>query len=138
MPEKALSIKNPWAYLIAMGIKDVENRSWKTHFRGRIYIHASLKPDRMMHDADGYSKEQWNILMSKEIDTLFLYTKNPIKSAIIGEVDIVGCVKNHSSIWAHKNPDMWHWILESPVMYQVPIFDVKGAQSFWKYPRKEK
>ena len=40
---KALSIKQPWASLIAHGIKDIENRNWKTHFRGRIYIHASAK-----------------------------------------------------------------------------------------------
>lgn len=38
---KALSIKQPWASLIAHGIKDIENRTWRTHFRGKIYIHAS-------------------------------------------------------------------------------------------------
>jgi hypothetical protein len=41
---KALSIKQPWASLIAHGIGR-ENRTWKTHFRGKIYIHASVKPD---------------------------------------------------------------------------------------------
>ncbi len=30
---KALSIKNPWGYLIATGLKNVENRSWRTNFR---------------------------------------------------------------------------------------------------------
>lgn len=40
---KALSIKQPWASLIAQGIKDIENRTWKTSYRGRIYIHASGK-----------------------------------------------------------------------------------------------
>lgn len=38
---KAVSIKNPYGYLIAIGLKDIENRSWQTHFRGRIYIHTS-------------------------------------------------------------------------------------------------
>jgi len=37
---KALSIKNPIATLIALGIKPIENRNWKTHFRGRVYIHV--------------------------------------------------------------------------------------------------
>ncbi len=37
---KAISIKQPWTYLIASGIKDVENRSWETSYRGRVYIHA--------------------------------------------------------------------------------------------------
>ena len=41
---KTLSIRNPWAYLIAYGVKDVENRSWKTDYRGELLIHASGDP----------------------------------------------------------------------------------------------
>ena len=33
---KTLTIKQPWATLIAMGIKDIENRTWPTKFRGTI------------------------------------------------------------------------------------------------------
>ncbi|HTV55212.1 MAG TPA: ASCH domain-containing protein, partial [Terriglobia bacterium] len=43
---KALSIRQPWAWLIVNGFKPIENRSWNTNFRGRILIHASLKVDR--------------------------------------------------------------------------------------------
>ncbi|WP_086932215.1 ASCH domain-containing protein [Agarilytica rhodophyticola] len=40
---KALSIKQPWAWLIVNGYKDVENRSWKYKpgFTGGLLIHAS-------------------------------------------------------------------------------------------------
>jgi hypothetical protein len=31
----ALSVRQPWAWLIVNGYKDVENRSWTTHYRGR-------------------------------------------------------------------------------------------------------
>ena len=31
----ALSIRQPWAWLIVNGYKDIENRDWKTHYRGR-------------------------------------------------------------------------------------------------------
>ena len=37
----ALSIRQPWATLIVTGRKNIENRTWKTDVRGRIYIHAS-------------------------------------------------------------------------------------------------
>ncbi len=37
----ALSIRQPWAYLIASGIKTIENRSWPTKHRGPFIIHAS-------------------------------------------------------------------------------------------------
>ena len=39
---KVLSIKEPWASLIMNGTKKIETRSWKTKYRGEIYIHASL------------------------------------------------------------------------------------------------
>lgn len=38
---KALSIRQPWAWLITSGGKDVENRSWTTTYRGRFLIHAA-------------------------------------------------------------------------------------------------
>jgi hypothetical protein len=38
---KCISIKNPLSYLVAAGIKDVENRTWKTDHRGPLYIHSS-------------------------------------------------------------------------------------------------
>ncbi|PIE97453.1 MAG: hypothetical protein CR988_07775 [Treponema sp.] len=44
MQEKVLSVKNPFSYLIIYGGKDVENRTWKTDYRGRLYIHSSGRP----------------------------------------------------------------------------------------------
>lgn len=38
---KALSIRQPWAWLIATGKKQVENRTWRTHYRGTVAIQAS-------------------------------------------------------------------------------------------------
>lgn len=38
---KVLSIKEPYATLIASGNKLIETRSWKTNYRGEIFIHAS-------------------------------------------------------------------------------------------------
>ncbi len=39
---KVLSIKEPFATLIKDNVKIYETRSWKTKYRGEIYIHASL------------------------------------------------------------------------------------------------
>lgn len=38
---KALSLREPFAALIAAGKKKIETRSWNTHYRGELYIHAS-------------------------------------------------------------------------------------------------
>lgn len=40
---KALSIRHPWAWLIVNGYKDIENRDWKTSFRGKFLVHASAR-----------------------------------------------------------------------------------------------
>lgn len=37
---KVITIKQPWATLIAKGYKEYEFRTWKTNYRGDILIHA--------------------------------------------------------------------------------------------------
>lgn len=38
---KALSIRQPWAWLIVAGHKPIENRTWTTNLSGDLLIHAS-------------------------------------------------------------------------------------------------
>jgi len=38
---KAITIMQPWATLVAIGIKRIETRSWRTHHRGPLAIHAA-------------------------------------------------------------------------------------------------
>ena len=40
---KVISIKEPFATLIMNGDKKIETRSWKTNYRGELFIHASGK-----------------------------------------------------------------------------------------------
>lgn len=135
---KALSIKQPWAYLIAHGIKDIENRNWRTHFRGIIYIHASCKSAGNLPDI--LTIDQTNFITCN-IQPMPPCVKNMDYSAIIGEVDIVDCVQDHPSIWAEKHEDfmgefihkpIWNWVLANPVLYDKPILNVKGKLSFWE------
>ena len=39
---KVLVVRQPWAWLIVNGYKDIENRSWRTRYRGALLIHARL------------------------------------------------------------------------------------------------
>ncbi len=43
---KVLTLKQPWATLVAEGIKKYEFRSWKTNYRGKILIHAGAGIDK--------------------------------------------------------------------------------------------
>ena len=148
---KAISIKQPWAYLIASGIKDIENRTWKTKFRGRVLIHSSKTeyetPMYLLND-----RQYDSIMQEKRIEI-----NNSLEyGCIIGSVEIVGCVINHSSIWAEKSIDckdgcqdvencpvgkcqhlIYNWVLSNPILFDEPILNVKGKLRFWDYEFEE-
>lgn len=130
---KAVSIKQPWASLIAHGIKDIENRTWRTHFRGRIYIHACGKPKQKENIYSVLNQEQWEEANDKF--SLGEFNPDNLKySAIIGEVEIIDCVINHESVWAEKSCEgvIYNWVLINPILYEKPILNVKGKLSFWE------
>jgi hypothetical protein len=107
---KTLSIKNPWAYLICSGEKDIENRSWPTSYRGKLLIHVPAKYD------------------SAGPPVIFL----PPPWSIIGYVELADCIQNSRSRWAE--PGLWHWVLKNPVLFDRPIPNIKGALSLWEFP----
>lgn len=107
---RALTVRQPWAGLIVAGIKGVENRSHPTSYRGTLLIHAGLGAD-----ADA---------MAEHGGRLGEYPAG----AIIGAVDVIGCVRDSPSPWAAEG--QWHWILANPRACEpVPA---SGALSLWK------
>lgn len=146
---KTITIKQPWASLIVEGIKDIENRTWPTRFRGRVLIHAAGKiADFFKGENLAFTPEQWKMINSKIYTNKEKYKKDIFKySAIIGSVEIVDCVLNHSSVWAEKpEPEylttekgrelkvkpIYNWVLANPIKFHEPI-PAKGKLSFWDY-----
>lgn len=126
---KVLSIKNPWSYLIVTGLKDVENRTWRTKYRGKILIHSSAKWDKSVELNQLFTYEQYNAMNAHTRQKVF--SRILPCSAIIGEVEIVDCIQNSESIWAV--PGQWHWVLENPVFYTNYLPNVKGKLGIWNY-----
>lgn len=92
-PMKALSIMQPWAWLITAGHKDIENRNWQPknpglRFRGRFLIHAGLK-----FDFDPNMDWDWDDITP---DLAAMHT-----GGIVGEAEIVDVVKDSLSPWFH-------------------------------------
>lgn len=107
---KALSVKQPYAQVIVEGIKDIENRTYRTHFRGTVYIHASSIWHDRVKTHECYTREQCAAIVkhNKGLIDFPRYadprSPNPLPlGAIIGQVDIIDCVIGHKSIWAEKN-----------------------------------
>lgn len=90
---KALSLTQPWAWIVASGHKDIENRNWRTHYRGWVYIHASLR----LNEAD---YNYVDLFCRKAAPTLVLPKRAELqRGGIIGAVKIVDCVTSSKSPW---------------------------------------
>lgn len=128
--KKALTVKNPFAWLICADIKNIENRSRKTNYRGTILIHSSQTMDHRYREMSNLlTPNQWKSLtdntQAKCVAGIF-----PM-SSIIGQVDIVDCIQDSKSIWAI--PGQWHWVLKNAIMYAKPVPNVKGQLGIWNY-----
>lgn len=130
---KAITIKQPFASLIVEGVKDIENRTWKTNFRGRVLIHAGASIAGSALDL--LTQEQFDVLVKNNKGAEY------VTSSIIGSVEIVDCVINHESIWAEKGDSfltgessiIYNWVLANPIKFPEPI-PAKGKLSFWDFP----
>lgn len=119
LPVKALSIQQPWAWLIVNGYKDIENRNWITKFRGFVAIHAGLKIDFdaandiqcCVHPVTGHDIS---------IDTFILDGKGT--GGIVGAAEIVDCVESYESDWFVGR---YGFVLRNA--RPVPFIPVRGA-----------
>ena len=155
---KAISVKQPWAYLICSGIKDIENRTWKCpqkYIGQRVLIHASAAKMKGI-EGDYLNDDQIGYLHCGKTPLIELHKYYGLRnrySAIIGSVEIVDCVINHTSIWAepsneiYKDPKIygdnkidsavWNWVLANPIHFDHPILNVKGKLRFWNSQYEE-
>jgi hypothetical protein len=119
---KVLSVVMPWPWLIMKFGKDVENRSWRTDYRGRILIHASKKPDpNTIQIMSHYMAMTTETELRKLLNCC---------GCIIGSVELVDCVQNSKSKWAEAG--QWHWILRDPILLENPV-PAKGSLGLWEY-----
>jgi hypothetical protein len=94
---KIISIKPTWAWLIVNGYKTIENRTWRTHYRGPILVHASKKKSRIEHAA----VLQWLQNKSELAPLADLVPKLDSLGAggIVGQTTITDCVVDSDSPW---------------------------------------
>jgi hypothetical protein len=145
-----LSVRNPLSYLICEGIKDVENRTWKTDYRGRLFIHSSGSneisfgeddlPEGVWNDPEHEGQIEALILKIGDFyDAKGIDLEKTVKEkdayfkghAIIGYVDLVDIVRDSKSKFAI--PGQYHWIVKNPVLLDKPLTNVAGKLSLWRY-----
>lgn len=128
---KALTICQPYAELILRGEKRVENRTWPTSYRGRMYVHA------------GKSREWW------DAETDAKRFPNAAWGAVVAIATLADCI-NHGDLfgphrkWDEKYPWLrehahtfgpWCWVLTD--VTPIGPWPWRGAQGLFEINEAE-
>lgn len=139
LPNRALSIRQPWAWAIIHAGKDIENRDWPTRFRGPVCIHAAKGMTRAEYDdANRFIQ---GALGERDKEWLMKWhgvTASPDKlerGGIIGVANIVDCVTDSDSPWFMGR---YGFVLANAT--PVPFIPITGALGFfdWRAALRQK
>jgi ASCH domain len=118
----ALSLKQPWAVLLAHGLKTIEVRRWPTARRGPVLIHAAKVSDER--------REAWSQVPVE------LMERARLVGGIVGAGEITDCLA-YRALAAfqadqprHLNVPSW---FEGPVLYGFTFINLKPL-AFRPYP----
>ncbi|MDD2707543.1 MAG: ASCH domain-containing protein [Verrucomicrobiae bacterium] len=117
----ALSIRQPWAWLIMSAGKDIENRNWLTKYRGPVLVHA----------AKGMTEDEYYeavAFVAEEVDpSISIPNMEELqRGGIVGKVDIVDCATSSPSRWFVGK---YGFVLAEP--HPLPFFPCRGALGFF-------
>ena len=120
---KALSVKQPWASLIAGGHKTIEWRSWRTHYRGPLLICSGKTPDDIYFEFDpDEARQNWPLGVAvatvELVEVRPFDAKKDAEAAMLDEDDL-------------PSVQGFSWVLENPV--PVPgTPPVRGKQGLFE------
>jgi ASCH domain len=121
MEMKVIVVRQPWAWLIVNGFKDIENRSWKTRYRGPLLIQASagLPTKRKLEECRLFARKR-GVDLPEEFET----------GGVVGMVRLKDCVTGSRSQWFEGPVG---WVLTNPT--KLPFVPLKGQLGLFDPPR---
>ncbi len=142
---KAITVRQPWAWAIMHGGKDVENRTRNIagSYRGPLVIHAgkALDPDEFGSAVDALDVIGVTRPAGRVKDLGF--------GVALGVVDLTARIHHADECWDDypvdpyysvygfcskwAMPDQWHLTLANPRPFPEPI-PYKGALGLWNFP----
>jgi hypothetical protein len=126
---KALSLWQPWASLVAAGLKQYETRSWATPYRGLLAIHAAKRPP------DGDVSD-----LLRPVQAGRVAQPLPLGAVVcvVDLVDVVPATEARKTISELEysvrdySPGRWAWKLELVHVFEIPV-PARGAQGLWDW-----
>ncbi len=123
---KALTVCQPWAWAIMHAGKRVENRTWRTNYRGPLLIHAGKS---VVWDTS--ATDEWFRQLGILIPQHLHYGK------LLGVVDVVDCLPSWDLPSSFlSDPFVFGpmcWVLANPRPLKTPI-PLKGRQQLFTVP----
>jgi hypothetical protein len=132
---KVLSLTQPWASLICLGVKKMETRSWQTSYRGPLLIHASKSYPRWAKDLER-REPFFSALRPHDV---YCYPDR-VCGQIIGSCTVTNCISTEAVGFLSENEEMfgdysanrYAWILEDGQFLPQPI-PAKGSLGLWEF-----
>lgn len=141
-PLACVSVRQPWADLLAAGIKPIENRTWPCKYRGPLLIHAGKTWGR---DEEAAYAE----LMAIAIDmrdvrrqTILMRSRDRL-GGLVGICTMRRCI--HEDAWYERGGlyyDGWHqwftgpfgWVVTGARLFPT-VVPYLGQQGIFSVPR---
>lgn len=123
---KVLTIKQPWATLIAKGYKEYEFRTWKTNYRGEILIHAGKAIDKDAIKRFEHLNLEYPLgcVIAKATITDCIYVDAVFKKEVVPKSPLV-----YRNIATNENWIGYGFKLEN--VQEIERIDVKGKLGLW-------
>lgn len=156
---KAITLTQPWATLVAIGAKKIETRSWATHYRGPLAIHAGKRLSGMTElqfqalcsespfEAPLINELGYSVRFSRLVKqtgrfetpyppTIF---RSLPRGQVIAIVDLVDCFEFDGTndppepeySFGDYTPGRYGWRLEN--VRRIEPVTVKGALGLWEW-----
>ena len=125
---KVLSIKEPFATLIKDKVKIYETRSWKTNYRGELYIHASLSLSK------SENVELANKYLKSNINPGYILCKCELTDCILMTKEFIDYIHKETKEedYGRYEEGRYAWKLKVIEVLDKPI-KAKGKLGIWNY-----
>lgn len=127
----ALTLWQPWAWLIAESVKEYETRGWSTKYRGPLAIHAARRKPK---------SSDWNWHVLHVMAEHRMSVKDMPLGCVVCVVDLVDCIpaagimdklsEREKAVGLYA-PGRYAWKLAN--VRKFPAIPAKGAQGLWRW-----
>ena len=124
---KVITIKQPWATLIAKGYKEYEFRTWKTKYRGEILIHAGKGTDKeaMTRFEDLKLEYPEGCIIAKAKITDCIYVDDNFRKRVIPK---------NPNVYKSLNRTEWEgYGFKIEEVEEIRPIKINGKLSLWEY-----